>query len=49
MLDSVEIVVNSDGAIEDPLDDEGSLREQMTLPVIARLQYEQWLSIVINV
>ena len=41
MLDSVEIVVNSNGSIEDPLDDEGSLKEQMDrLPVIARLQYE---------
>lgn len=41
MLQSVEVVLNSDGAIEDPLEDEGSLREQMDrLPVIARLQYE---------
>lgn len=41
MLDSVEIVVKSDGGIEDPLDDEGSLKEQMDkLPKIARLQYE---------
>jgi exportin-7 len=41
MLDSVEVVVRSDGVIEDPLDDEGSLREQMErLPVIARLQYD---------
>jgi exportin-7 len=41
MLDSVDIVVASDGAIEDPLDDEGSLKEQMDrLPTIARLQYD---------
>lgn len=41
MIDSVDIVVESDGSIEDPLDDEGSLKEQMDrLPVIARLQYD---------
>jgi exportin-7 len=41
MLDSVDIVIASDGAVEDPLDDEGSLKEQMDrLPVIARLQYD---------
>lgn len=41
MLDSVEVVINSDGDVEDPLDDEGSLKEQMErLPVIARLQYD---------
>ena len=41
MIDSVDIVIESDGAIEDPLDDEGSLKEQMDrLPVIARLQYD---------
>ena len=50
MIDSVDIVVESDGAIEDPLDDEGSLKEQMErLPVIARLQYDvvaQYLLVV---
>ena len=41
MLDSVLVVLESDGGIEDPLEDEGSLREQMDrLPVIARLEYE---------
>eukprot|EP01041_Mallomonas_annulata_P002473 gene2473-4803_t len=41
MLDSVEVVLTADGNIEDPLEDEGSLREQMDrLPVIARLQYD---------
>ena len=41
MLDSVDVVVSSNGSVEDPLDDEGSLKEQMErLPVIARLQYD---------
>lgn len=41
MLDSVEVVVASEGGIDDPLEDEGSLKEQMDrLPVIARLEYE---------
>ncbi|KAG7356446.1 Importin-beta N-terminal domain containing protein [Nitzschia inconspicua] len=40
MLGSVETVLRSDGALEDPLEDEGSLKEQMDrLPVIARFQY----------
>lgn len=40
MLNSVPTVLQSDGALEDPLDDEGSLREQMDrLPVICRFQY----------
>ena len=42
MLDSVQVVVASDGQVDDPLEDEGSLREQMDrLPGIARLQYEE--------
>lgn len=41
MLDSVDVVLANEGGIDDPLEDEGSLREQMDrLPVIARLQYE---------
>jgi exportin-7 len=41
MLDSVDIVVAGNGSVEDPLEDEGSLKEQMDrLPVIARLQYD---------
>ena len=41
MLDSVEVVVASDGDIEDPLEDEGSLKEQMErLPTLARLHFE---------
>lgn len=41
MLESVEVVVASGDRIEDPLEDESSLKEQMErLPVIARLQYD---------
>lgn len=41
MLSSVDAVVESDGGIEDPLDDEGSLKEQMDrFPVLARLQFD---------
>lgn len=41
MLSSVDTVVESDGGVEDPLDDEGSLREQMDrFPVLARLQFD---------
>lgn len=41
MLSSVDAVVDSDGDIEDPLEDEGSLKEQMErLPVLARLQFD---------
>lgn len=41
MLSSVDTVVRADGDIDDPLEDESSLREQMDrLPVLARLQYE---------
>jgi exportin-7 len=40
MLASVEAVLRSEGALEDPLDDEGSLKEQLDrLPVICRFQY----------
>jgi exportin-7 len=40
MLASVETVLRSDGALDDPLDDEGSLREQLDrMPVICRFQY----------
>ena len=39
-LGSVEVVLKSDGGLEDPLDDDGSLREQLDrLPVICRFQY----------
>ena len=40
MLGSVETVLRSEGALEDPLDDDGSLREQLDrLPVVCRFQY----------
>jgi exportin-7 len=40
MVDSVEVVVRSDGGLEDPLDDEGSLKDQLErLPVICLFQY----------
>lgn len=48
MLDSVEAVVN-DSDIDDPLEDEGSLKEQMErLPVIARLQYDVIAQYLLN-
>mmetsp|Transcript_20342 Transcript_20342/g.38262 ORF Transcript_20342/g.38262 Transcript_20342/m.38262 type:complete len:1118 (-) Transcript_20342:416-3769(-) len=40
MCGSVETVLQSDGALDDPLDDDGSLKEQLDrLPVICRFQY----------
>lgn len=40
MLGSVETVIRSEGALDDPLDDDGSLKEQLDrLPVICRFQY----------
>lgn len=40
MIESVEVVVQSDRTLEDPLDDEGSLKEQLErLPVICLFQY----------
>ena len=40
MFGSVESVLLSDGALENPLDDYGSLKEQLDrLPVICRFQY----------
>mmetsp|Transcript_50614 Transcript_50614/g.98983 ORF Transcript_50614/g.98983 Transcript_50614/m.98983 type:complete len:1106 (+) Transcript_50614:331-3648(+) len=40
MLGSVETVAASEGALDDPLEDEGSLKEQLDrLPVICRFQY----------
>jgi len=41
MIESVEVVLMSDGTVEDPLEDEGSLKEQLDrLPVICRFQYD---------
>ena len=52
MLDSVQVVVAEQGAVDDPLDDEGSLHEALDrLPGIARLQYDtisQYLSATFN-
>lgn len=40
MLGSVETVLRSEGALDDPLDDDGSLKEQLDrLPVICRFKY----------
>jgi exportin-7 len=41
MLSSVDVVVESEGGVEDPLEDEGSLKEQMDrFPVLVRLQFD---------
>jgi exportin-7 len=49
MLGSVEAVLRSDGALENPLDDDGSLREQMDrLPVICRFQYTPVATMILN-
>jgi exportin-7 len=49
MLGSVEAVLRSDGALENPLEDEGSLREQMDrLPVICRFQYTPVATMILN-
>ena len=49
MLSSSETVLRSDGAYEDPLDDEGSLREQLDrLPVIARFRYGPVATMILN-
>jgi exportin-7 len=48
MLGSVEAVLRSDGALEDPLEDDGSLMEQMDrLPTICRFQYNSVATIII--
>mmetsp|Transcript_11656 Transcript_11656/g.18039 ORF Transcript_11656/g.18039 Transcript_11656/m.18039 type:complete len:1117 (+) Transcript_11656:131-3481(+) len=49
MLGSVETVLRSDGALDDPLLDEGSLKEQLDrLPVICRFQYGPIANILIQ-
>jgi len=49
MLDSVETVLRSDGALDDPLDDDGSLMEQLDrLPVICRFQYGPIANMILN-
>ncbi len=49
MLGSVEQIINSEGALDDPLEDDGSLKEQLDrLPVICRFQYESIASKILN-
>jgi exportin-7 len=49
MLGSVETVLRSDGALEDPLEDDGSLMEQMDrLPTICRFQYNSVATIILG-
>lgn len=49
MLGSVEQIINSDGALDDPLMDDGSLKEQLDrLPVICRFQYGSVANKIIN-
>jgi exportin-7 len=49
MLGSVETVIRSDGALDDPLDDDGSLKEQLDrLPVICRFQYGAVANMLLN-
>eukprot|EP00978_Attheya_sp_CCMP212_P036794 scaffold169478_cov55-Attheya_sp.AAC.2 len=48
MLGSVETVLRSDGALDDPLDDDGSLKEQLDrLPNICRFQYAPVATMII--
>lgn len=49
MLGSVETVLRSEGALDDPLDDDGSLKEQLDrLPVICRFQYGSVANMILN-
>jgi exportin-7 len=49
MVGSVETVLRSDGALDDPLDDDGSLKEQLDrLPVICRFQYGSVATLLLN-
>lgn len=49
MVGSVETVLRSDGALDDPLDDDGSLKEQLDrLPVICRFQYGSVANMTLN-
>lgn len=49
MVGSVELVVNSDGTLDDPLDDDGSLKEQLDrLPVLCRFKYAQVANSILN-
>mmetsp|Transcript_45192 Transcript_45192/g.94800 ORF Transcript_45192/g.94800 Transcript_45192/m.94800 type:complete len:1112 (+) Transcript_45192:332-3667(+) len=49
MLGSVETVLRSEGALEDPLEDDGSLMEQLDrLPTICRFQYSSVANILVE-
>jgi exportin-7 len=49
MLGSVEMVISSDGGLDDPLDDDGSLKEQLDrLPVICRFKYAEVAQFILN-
>lgn len=49
MLGSVETVIRSEGALEDPLEDEGSLMEQLDrLPTICRFRYSAVATIIVG-
>lgn len=49
MLMSVHLVDASDGSIDDPLDDEGALKEQLErLPVLCRFRYQEIAQFVIE-
>ncbi|CAN0057585.1 unnamed protein product, partial [Discosporangium mesarthrocarpum] len=49
MVGSVETVLLGEGAVDDPLDDEGSLKEQLErLPAICRFQYQHVAHFVIS-
>jgi exportin-7 len=49
MLGSVEQIINSDGGLDNPLEDDGSLKEQLDrLPVICRFQYRSVASKILS-
>lgn len=49
MLGSVETVIRSEGSLDDPLDDDGSLKEQLDrLPVICRFQYGPVANLILS-
>lgn len=49
MLGSVEAVLRSEGSLDDPLDDDGSLKEQLDrIPVICRFQYAPVANLILS-
>jgi exportin-7 len=49
MVGSVETVLRSDGALDNPLDDDGSLKEQLDrLPIIGRFQYSSVATVILK-